>query len=121
MQTELSWKVSHALQPGLRNHETKVVRAEAEASNLDELEAHFDAAFHVFWTFGPAERTLHAQAPLKPKTLVTALRSSAPGLAQASFFHLGKERKFVSWLAACQPLLKRTIAFGLSCGVPLTL
>ena len=66
MQTELSWKVSHALQPGLRNHETKVVRAEAEASNLDELEAHFDAAFHVFWTFGPAERTLHAQAPLKP-------------------------------------------------------
>ena len=42
-----------ALQPRLRNHEAPVVRTQAELANLDELETHLDAAFHVFDSFGP--------------------------------------------------------------------
>ena len=101
------------LQPRLRNHESKVVRAQAEASNLDELEAHFDAAFHV------CSLPLSLQSERRKKARLPLLRllrshSTAPGLAQASFLHFGSESRLESWLAAPQSFLKRTIAFALS-------
>mmetsp|Transcript_52118 Transcript_52118/g.122394 ORF Transcript_52118/g.122394 Transcript_52118/m.122394 type:complete len:240 (+) Transcript_52118:1687-2406(+) len=63
----------------VRNHETKVVRAEAEASNLDELEAHFDAAFHVFWTFGPCPGLV---LPSRQGEEVCVLVGSLPALVE---------------------------------------